>query len=277
MENYNSTMINLRDCKTSCYNNYPVNSDKSNEQLRESCIIGCKLKGPVIIPPQNTYSGHKISGEGCDSLTYLKCDNGEILGESNTFIESQENADSNGTTIRDGCYSCGGGIGGKPKANIGNITLTDCKNVYSPWGYAKSDSESASLINACNSGKGLYKNAEQAENLYLSYNEITNLNKELMQQATMVFNKIKEIKNIDIGISNILENEEQYLKNQMQIFNDRQYELSNLDASKGQNNTTINAQLEDILLKENSEQMKVFFWSSLAIISVLFTINQMKK
>ena len=276
MENYNTTMINLRDCKASCYNNYPTNSDKSNERLRESCIAGCKLSGPVVVPPQNTYTRHKISGDGCDSLTYLKCANGKILGESDAFIDSQENSDANGTTLRDGCYSCGGGIGGKPKANIGNMILTNCNDVYSPWGFKNTDSESSALINACNSGKNLYKNKEEAQNLYIQYNEITNLNKKLMEHAVIIFNKINEIKKIDIGISNILKKEQDYLQEQIQLFNDRQYEMENLDLSKGQNNATITAQMEDIILKENSEQMKVFFWSSLAIISVLFTIKQMR-
>ena len=277
MENYNSTMINLRDCKTTCFTKYPKNNNSSNERLRESCMVGCKLKGPVVVPKQNTYSGHKISREGCDSLTYLKCDDGKVLGEEDVFIDSDANKDSNGVSLRDGCSACGGGIGGKPKANISGHKITNCDNVYSPWGFKKSNVESAALINACNSGKNLFKNATKAGNLYLSFNEITGLNKQLMNQAVNIFNKIKEIRNIDKGISDILKNEARHLQNQMQLFNDRQFELLNIDASKTQGNVTITAQMEDMFLKENSEQMKVFFWSSLAIISILFTINQMKK
>ena len=98
-----------------------------------------------------------------------------------------------------------------------------------------------------------------------------------MEQATILFKKINELRNIDSGISNILKNEQQYLKDQIQLFNDKQYEINKLDFTKKQGNITLNAQLEDMTLKENSEQMKLFFWGSLAIFSILFTINQMKK
>jgi glutamyl/glutaminyl-tRNA synthetase len=119
--------------------------------------------------------------------------------------------------------------------------------------------------------------SSKAQELYISYNELINSNKKVMKLSENIFTKIKNLKNIDSDIYKKIKNQERYLEKQLSLFGDTFLKIKNLDKSSSQENTTLLAQLSDIHLKRNSNEMKTLLWGSLAIVLFFTTVRQLSK
>ena len=125
-----------------------------------------------------------------------------------------------------------------------------------------------------------YKDQQKSANLYLEYNKLRAKNESLMSQAEKIYNKINKLKGIRKGIKTILTKEERDMKDKYNDFSNTYSKILGLDQSGKTENTTLNAQADDAILKEQSESMKYYAWIILALLVVsgtLWKMNEKKK
>lgn len=279
--NYKKFMENYyiaRDNKINCMKNCMVKHKGTSAQqirLRESCIGGCSIKGPYIVQCKDSYNGfYQNQNKKCQQMTAGKCDpiKQKIEPGYTTEMNSNSKRDSNNKTLADGCCSCGGGYGGPPKATVRGKKVRSCNEIYSAFGLLKGQTDSQPLVNACKTAN--YIDEDKSAQMHLEYNTLKETNDKLMDQAQKIYKKISDIKGIRKGIRNILSDEENYLKNQMNTFSSLYSDILNLDRSKGTGNDTLGAQEEDAILKEKSSQLRFYAWILLALLVSSFTLKK---
>ena len=134
--------------------------------------------------------------------------------------------------------------------------IGDCDDIYTAFGLLKGQSQSNPVINACKVAE--YKDQQKSANLYLEYNKLRAKNESLMSQAEKIYNKINKLKGIRKGIKTILTKEERDMKDKYNDFSNTYSKILGLDQSGKTENTTLNAQADDAILKEQSESMKYY-------------------
>jgi hypothetical protein len=274
MENYYIARDNKINCMKKCMITHKGTSAQQI-RLRESCIGGCSIKGPYIVQCENSYKGfYQNQNKKCKQMTAGKCDPSiqKIEPGYTTEMNSSSKRDSNNKTLADGCCDCGGGYGGKPKANVRGKKVNNCDDIYSAFGLLKGQSDSQPVINACKTAT--YIDEDKSSQMYLEYNALKETNEKLMIQAKKIYKKIKDIKGVRKGIRDILSSEEAYLKKQMNTFSSVYSDILNLDRSKGTGNETLSAQEEDAILKEKSSELKFYAWILLALLISSFTLKK---
>ena len=273
MDSYYVARENKINCMKKCMTSHKgVGAQQT--RLRESCIGGCKIKGPYIVQCLDSYKGfYQDTTKKCKQLTAGKCLRGSIEPGNVTAMNSSSYRDTESTTLADGCCACGGGNGGKPKADIRGKSISDCKDIYSAFALLKGDANSKPLVNACLTAN--YKDEDKSSQMYLEYNRLKEKNKILMDQAQNIYSKINQLSNINIGIKGILTKEEQYFKNQINKFSSLYSELLNLDRSGKTQNITFSAQEEDMILKEKSSEIKFYSWVLLAFLVSSYTYKKL--
>lgn len=269
MEQYYSSVEQVRECKADCMKRHkPGTSEWSYS--RTACKAGCDFKGPYVSQGKDTYLGNKNTGEMCDQITKNLCQNRNPMLGKNDEVEDPSTADKNGTTIGQGCYECGGGIGGPPSAEINANKVFSCDDVPKALGYGP--------------GKGLFArdrcyqariaSPEKNKNLWKEYQKLTDDNKELIKLAQDIFDKIKKLQTTDDNINSKIKDEENHLKKQLALYENVYANIQGYDKSK---QITIEGQVEDVLLKEKAQSLHALIWLSLAILTFSLVIHRMRK
>ena len=128
------------------------------------------------------------------------------------------------------------------------------------------------MINACLTAN--YKDEDRSSQMYLEYNRLKEKNKILMSQAQNIYSKVNQLKEVNLGIKGILSKEEKYFKDQIDKFSSVYSELLGLDRSGKTQNITFSAQEEDMILKEQSSEIRYYAWIILALLVSSFTLKK---
>jgi hypothetical protein len=273
LEEYLDSKKNHTNCQKNCMVKYK-GMDQQSIRLRESCTAGCDIKGPYLVQCSNTYKGwFQNTNKKCGELTNGKCINGKIEPGQDSYISNSKWRDIDYSTLKAGCCSCGGGKGGPPTADVRSSKVRNCDNIYSAFGLMKGQSFSKPLINACKTSK--YKDQYKSANLYQKYNSLKSKNDDLMKKAQDIYGKINKLKTIKTGVKKILKREEKRVENQLSNYSNTYSEIVGLDKSGSKESTTLKAQTEDMMMKEQSEQLKYMAWIILALFASSFTIKKL--
>ncbi len=278
MEKYQKARTNKVQCMKDCMKKHTA-SGVQGKRLRQACDAGCQIKGPYVSQCTDTYKGwQQNTSKKCAKMTSGKCNKGKVEMGQASYVNNSSYSDTKSTTLARGCCACGGGSGGPPKAKVKGKMVNDCDDIYSAFGLLKGQSSSQPLINACKTAE--YKNQNKSASLYLEYNKLRAKNETLMAQAEKIWGKINKLKGIRTGIRQILRKEEGDIKEKYDKFSDTYTKITGLDKSGKTENTTLNAQADDAILKEQSESMKYYAWIILALLVVsgtLWKMNEKKK
>ncbi len=275
MEAYKAASGNQKTCLADCLKQYTATGTQG-KRLRESCQAGCIIKGPNITACTDTYKGWRNdTNQKCAQMTTGKCSKGKVEMGQASAVNNANTSDTRSVTIARGCCACGGGSGGPPKAKVRGKNIGDCNDIYSGFGLTQGDGNTPAVINACKTAP--YNNQQKSANLYLEYNKLRAKNSALMAQAEQLFGKITRMKDIRKGIQTILTREEREMKNKYDEFSDTYTKIKTLDQSGGEENTTLNAQADDAILKEQSESFRYYAWIILALLVTSTTLWKMNK
>jgi len=269
MESYYKATQDVLSCKADCESRHrPGTSSWSFS--RTACKAGCDLKGPYISECSHNFKGSRVNGQKCDIITKGKCINGNVVLGMDATVTSSDYADSKDVTIKDGCCQCGGGIGGPPTSEINTKKVRKCTDVPKALGY--NPGEGQYTVNRCYQAR--VSSAHTNKNMFIQYANLTKQNTDLIKLAKNIFNKIKELKTVDDTINQTIKDEETHLKNQLALYENVYATIQSYDKSK---QTTVEGQVEEILLKEKSQSLHMIIWLSLAIITFSLVINRMRK
>ena len=268
MKNYYKAIDQVKNCKSKCLTNYPIGSSAWSYN-RQACQAGCELKGPYVQKCQDTFTRSRINGQDCKSITRGKCHGGNVDLGRDWIVKSSRYADSNNTSIKDGCCECGGGAGGPPSLEMRGKKITQCNQIRTAFGYKRGGYY---MTSACLSAP--VATPQTNKNLWQEYGELTRQNKDLIKLSHKIFEKIKKFKKLDSSLENKLTNEESELKKYLSMYEDVHTKISEL---KSKEDRTIDGQVEDIYLKENSQTFHYVIWTSLAILTILLVIQRMRK
>uniref|UniRef100_A0A6C0J9G9 Uncharacterized protein n=1 Tax=viral metagenome TaxID=1070528 RepID=A0A6C0J9G9_9ZZZZ len=268
MDEYQKGVNDVQKCKASCLTNIPTGgSDWSYK--RQACQAGCDLKGPYVSKCEDTYKKSR-TGDTCTEATKGRCLNGQVnLGQDANVI-SNELADTTGTSLKVGCCDCGGGGGGPPSTMMRGKKILKCNEIPSAFGYTGSNGSymtSACITASVDSERG---NA----NLHTNYSQLSAQNEELIKTAQKIFNKIQELSKTDLNIQTKLDDEDFDLKSKLAEYGTV---YADIISRKGKKDQTMDGQLEDVRYKEDSQQIQLWIWTGLAILTILFAIQRMRK
>ena len=262
MKNYNDSIKNLNDCKKTCQDITGQNVDKK----KEACTAGCNIKGPYVSKCSDTYSSLRGNPEmKCGQMAIQKnicsINNGigSILSGKESEARSSERADKNNITLEKGCCACGGGYGGKPYGTFENKKIYNCSKITDEQskGYLKTACENAT-----------FNDSSTAQNLHTTYERLNNKNNSLIATANSLFLKVKNLRDIENTLRKQRLENDSTLQNNLNDFGYINTEIKNYNKNKMD---TVKAQLEDVKLKEQSESLKYYIWTLLAL-SVFITI-----
>tara|TARA_A100001015_G_C15043806_1_gene741843 strand:- start:1388 stop:2503 length:1116 start_codon:yes stop_codon:yes gene_type:complete len=269
MKKYMNGMSDVRSCKANCIQTYPKTM-QNYANKRKACEIGCELKGPYTQQCSDTFLRSRSNGESCKSVTKGLCNNREVVLGMDSTVTSINSADSNNVTIKDGCCECGGGNGGPPTVQYKGKTIKKCSDIIDAHGLNEIDG--SYLKNACISAR--VASPESNSFLYREYNSLKNRNENLINTAKQIFNEIKKFKITKKKIGENIDEKDNLLKDQIKEYGDIHNEILLRETDEDK---TIEGQLEDIQLKEQSQSLQLLIWSGLAILTILFVIQRMRK
>ncbi len=269
MEQYYKSAQDVLSCKAECESKYRPGTNAWSYS-RTACKAGCDLKGAYIAQCKDNYSGSKKTGEKCDAITQGKCSERNVVLGMDATVTSMDNADNNGVTIKDGCCECGGGIGGPPTAEINAVKIYKCEGVEKALGYAPGQGQFA--IDRCNQAN--VSSAETNKNMWVQYKKLSADNEELITLANNIFNKLKKLDDENNKVNQFIKDEETHLKDQLALYENVYADIKNFDKSK---QITVEGQVEDSILKEQSQSLQMYLWLSLAIITFTLVIHRMRK
>jgi hypothetical protein len=278
MKLYNTANGNRIKCLKNCMKKHTSTSAQGT-RLRESCLAGCNIKGPFVSQCTDSYTGwQQDTSKKCSKMTTGKCNKGKIEMGQASYVNNASYGDNKSRTLASGCCDCGGGSGGPPKHKIKGKNVSNCEEIHTAFGLQKGQTDSQPLIDACKTA--VYEDQNKSATLYLEYNKLKAKNDSLMAQANRIWNKITKLKGIRKGINNILRKEERGMKVKYDDFSDTYTKIVGLDQSGKSENTTLNAQADDAILKEQSESLKYYAWIILALLvtsGALWKMNEKKK
>ncbi len=270
MEGYYKAVQEVEKCKSECLKKYPEGSSAWSFN-RQACAGGCDLKGPYVSKCEDTFTKSRIANLGdCSTATSGKCMDGNVVLGQDQFVDDINNADSKNVTIRKGCCVCGGGGGGPPSTTIRGKTIKSCDKMPAAFGYSGSNGNF--IKNSCLTAP--VASPESNGNLYKQYEALTSENKALIEQAELIFKKIKEFNtlnsNLDIKMTSAREDLKKNLDDYSTIY-------SKLQSNKKYGTVTLDGQVEDIELKEKNQMLQLGIWGSLAVLLLLVTLDKLKK
>ena len=269
MKDYQKGVESVKKCKSDCIKNIPRDSSDSSFK-RQACQAGCDLKGPYVQPCEDTFKKSRNDQKPCSTATLGRCDNGDVLLSMNDIVDSINYADSNNVTLKDGCCACGGGAGGPPSTIMRGKKITKCSQIPTAFGYT--GQKGGYMTTSCQTAR--IENEGANRNLYVKYGELANQNKELIATAQKIFDKIKALSNTDLKIQANLDDKDIELKNQLAEYGTL---YADIIARQGKKDQTLDGQLEDVRYKEDSQQLQLWIWTGLAILTILFAIQRMRK
>ncbi len=269
MESYYKSVEQVEKCKSDCLTKYPINSNRYSDG-RQACSAGCDIKGPYVSKCENTFTKSRLGGETCDTATAGKCIDGKVQLGSDSYVDDINRADSNNVTLRKGCCVCGGGGGGPPSAKVRGKNIKSCDDIASAFG--ASGSNGTFFTSACRTAPNAGETSNS--NLYKQYEQLSLKNTKLIEQADDIFKKIKKFNTLNGKLDMEMTSKRADLQNSLDEYSTI---YSQLQDTKKYSNVTIDAQVEDIYLKEKNQMFQLGIWGSLAILLVLVTLDRLKK
>ena len=270
MDSYYRAVEDVKTCKARCLSTYPVGSSDYSMK-RQGCDAGCTFKGPYLQTCKNTFLTSRVNNQACGAITSGKCLAGNVILGQESTVTSASYADSNNTTIKDGCCECGGGAGGPPTVNIRGKNIKNCSGVPGALGF--SGSSGSYTTSACYTAN--MPSAGTNANLYRNYAALTGQNDALIKLAKKIFDKINGLRTINKNIDGKLTDGDTNLKNQLALYGNV---YANILANSGGNKDyTIDGKVEDILLKEKSQSLHFLLWGSLATLVIIMAVERMRK
>ena len=79
---------------------------------------------------------------------------------------------------------------------------------------------------------------------------------------------------MDFTIQGKLDSKDKQLQNQLMDYGTL---YADIIARQGKKDQTLDGQLEDVRYKEDSQQLQLWIWTGLAILTILFAIQRMRK
>tara|TARA_B100000902_G_scaffold322159_1_gene315345 strand:- start:225 stop:1346 length:1122 start_codon:yes stop_codon:yes gene_type:complete len=268
MAEYQKGVNDVKKCKASCITNIPRSASDFSFK-RQSCQAGCDLKGPYVQSCENTYKKQRGSGGDCDTVTKGRCEGGNVVLGAEPDVTGSSYADSNNVTIKDGCCACGGGAGGPPSTMVRGKKITNCNQLSNALGY---QSNQPWIGASCNTAR--VDSYAANKDLHTKYSQLAAQNLSLIESAKKIFDKIQQLSKTDLNIQNDLDTKDFDLKNQLAEYGTI---YADIIARQGKKDQTIDGQLEDIRYKEDSQQLQLWIWTGLAILTILFAIQRMRK
>ena len=271
MNTYYDSIDAVKNCKAACKQNIPRGSSAWSYK-RQACDAGCTLKGPFVQSCRDTFKRSKIGNKDCAGITSGKCLDGDVLLGANDFVNSSSYADTNNILIKDGCCACGGGAGGPPTVKMRGKTIKKCEDIPKAFGYGGSDGNYMSA--ACHNARVNYRSPQRVANLRNVYEGLKVENAELIETAKVIFGKIKQLNSVKNNMGSRIGDIDSKLDTQMAEFGTL---YADIMSRRGIEEKTVEAQLEDIRLKESSSTLRYLIWTGLAILSILIVIERMRK
>jgi len=261
----------VENCRTKCAETHNQGPGYGNKQ--RACIAGCSLKGVQVLKCKNTYKGlSSDSSKKCKDVAADHCDDGSINpgSSSQKYVNSADNSDSGSITISQGCCMCGGGSGGKPTAYINGTTIRKCDEI----GKAMNDNE---MIQHCKSaGTGVTGFSASANaNFVNKYSNIKSKNQDVMNEAKKLKEKIGKLTTTRDKLRGTIASEEDSLEKNLKEFEEKYSKLQ--EYGEGGKDWTSIAQYHTTLNKKNSEELKFYMWSVLAIVLIMTVVSNFKK
>lgn len=269
MEQYYKSTQDVLSCKADCESRHRPGTSAWSFS-RTACKAGCDLKGPYISECKDNYKGDRASGQKCNTITQGKCSKRNVVLGMDATVTNINYADNNDVTIKDGCCECGGGIGGPPTAEINAKKVLDCKGVEKALGYSPGQGQWA--VNRCYQAR--IASPQTNANMWVQYKKLAKDNEDLITLANDIFKKLKELDSANSGIYQSIKDEETHLKDQLALYENVYASIQNYDKSK---QTTVEGQVEDGILKEQSQSLQMYLWLSLAILTFTLVIHRMRK
>lgn len=270
MESYYKSVEQVEKCKSDCLTKYPIDSSSRYSDGRQACKAGCDIKGPYVSKCENTFTKSRIGGDTCDTATAGKCIDGKVQLGMDSYVDDINRADSNNVTLRKGCCVCGGGGGGPPSAKVRGKNIKSCNDIASAFG--ASGSNATFFTSACRTAPNAGESSNS--NLYKQYEQLSLKNTNLIKQADDIFKKINKFNTLNGKLDMEMNSKRTDLQNSLDEYSTI---YSQLQDTKKYGNVTMNAQVEDIYLKEKNQMFQLGIWGSLAILLVLVTLDRLKK
>ena len=267
------------ECMKACGETHNTSVDNWANKSK-ACIAGCKLKGVQVLKCKNTYKGLQgDTSKKCKDLVKDHCDAGSIHpGKSRTFVKSADNADDYDTTLADGCCECGGGGGGKPTAYVNGTVTKNCSDVATAIG----DSEMKSYCKSAGNGVSLERDgrtitfsASTNANFVNEYTKVKGTNDAAMAEVNKLKKKINTLTTTRDKLRGSIAGEEDTLDQNLKEFEEKYAKLQ-MYGDGGKDWTSI-AQYTSTLNRRNSEELKFYMWSVLAIVLIITVISNFKK
>lgn len=261
----------VENCKTKCADDFNKGQNYANKQ--RACAAGCDLKGVQVLKCKNTYKGlSSDTSKKCKDVAVDHCDDGTINpgNTSKNFVNSADNSDSGSITVAQGCCMCGGGTGGKPTAYVNGTTIRKCNEI----GEAMGDTD---MIQFCkNAGTGVAGfSASNNANFVNRYADIKSKNTDAMNEAKKLKGKIGKLITTRDKLKGSIAGEEDSLEQNLKNFEEKYSKLQGYGET-GKDWTSI-AQYHTTLNKKNSEELKFYMWSVLAIVLIMTVVSNFKK
>lgn len=261
----------VENCKVKCQETYNSGNNYANKQ--RSCSAGCDLKGVQVLKCKNTYKGlSSDTSKKCKDMATDHCDEGTVNpgSSSRKFVNSADNSDSSSITLAQGCCMCGGGTGGKPTAYVNGTTIRKCDEI----GKAMNDNDMIAICkNAGNNVPGFSASANA--NFVNKYSNIKSKNQDVMNEAKKLKGKITTLINTRDKLRGTIASEEDTLEQNLKEFEEKYSRLQQY--GEGGKDWTSIAQYHTTLNKKNSEELKFYMWSVLAIVLIMTVVSNFKK
>lgn len=266
MKDYNNNIENVKMCRTDCISNY-----SDDDKKLSACKAGCDLQGPYLETCKDTYAGK--SGQpslGCTNLTTNKCAGGKIVGGQLVVddLNREDNQDERGIGLIDGCCDCGGGNGGKPTGFFleeSNV-VTTCTDITDA-----DETVQGELRNICSN-----QTISQTNTLRQSYLDLKLSNQRLNNISKSIFDKyntfLSNTRNNNLNIQSQERDNGNKIDQYAILYND----YDTLVKNNGSELITLDGQLENVKLNNESQNMKYIIWVSVATLMFLITLQKLK-
>ena len=271
MNSYFTANEKVKSCKVECRKNY---KESASVNKKKACLAGCDLKGPYVLDCKDSYTGvENDESKNCTNTSFIgnKCASGKIIGGTavRNDLNKDENKDKNNLTPVQGCCSCGGGIGGKPKSKYNNSIITSCTDITD-----NTESIQKELQSICLSANVDIGNPNDIKN---KYKNLQNTNKKLNNISTDIFDKYKEMKNKKNDYNQGIQTREVDNGNIIDKYAELNVKYDDLIKKNGNQLSTLDGQLENASLNRGGESMRYIVWISIAVLFSFIISSKLNK
>jgi len=264
----------VEDCRVDCLERITNKSGEGYASMQKACIAGCNLKGVQVLKCKDTYKGYnRDSSRKCKDMAAEHCTDGSINPgtKSQNYVKNSDNADSQSTTLAEGCCECGGGGGGKPSAHVNGHEIKSCSGLNKAFG---DDSTYKSYCEQAGNSVASF-NASSNANFHQKYDGIKSKNDTAMEEMKKLKGKINILIKTRDKLKGTISSEEETLDQNLKAFEEKYSRLLSYGET-GKDWTSI-AQHKSTMNRKSSEELKFYMWSVLAIVLIITVISNFKK